>query len=95
MGAFGSGASLPGSASAVGVAPQSGLARFLEQAKPYINYYNQGKAVYDFVKPGGSGQKGDPGQMAGDVMGAFGGNSLSDLPADVQKALMELVGKGK
>ena len=47
------------------------------------------------VKPNGSLQKGDPGQVAGDVMGAFGGNSLSDLPADVQKALMELVGKGK
>ena len=84
----------------VGGAPSSGASgltasfqNFMQQAKPYIEGYNQAKSIYDLVKPNGGLSTGDSKQISegAGAIGGLAGLKLSDLPPDVQKALAALV----
>jgi hypothetical protein len=68
----------------------------MQQAKPYLEYYNQAKSIYDMVKPNGSLQKGDPTEIASDIVGAGGGlgnMGFDKLSPDMQKALLAVLQK--
>jgi hypothetical protein len=63
-----------------------------------INYYNQGKQIYDLIKPNGDLQNGNIDKTVNTLGGIANTTGISNkldlskLPKDVQNALLKLVG---